>query len=69
MGGGDCDRHRDLEEHAAAGAAVGETLTYYTNHQVRMPYATYRAQGDQIGSGTIESGCKHVIGARLNRAG
>ena len=58
-----------LEAHAAAGAAVGETLTYYTNHQARMPYATYRARGYQIGSGTIESGCKHVIGARLKQAG
>ncbi len=58
-----------LEAHATAGAAVGETLTYYTNHQARMQYASYRARGYQIGSGTIKSGCKHVIGARLNKRG
>jgi len=44
-------------------------ITYFQNNQQRMHYATYRANGWQIGSGTIESGCKHVIGARLKQAG
>ncbi len=34
-----------------------------------IPHDVYRAAGMQIGSGTIESGCKHVIGARLKQAG
>ena len=34
-----------------------------------MRYPEYRAKGLQIGSGTVESGCKHVIGARLKGAG
>lgn len=58
-----------LQEHLSAGAVVQETLTYYSNQQQRMRYAEYRARGMQIGSGTIESGCKQVIGARLKLAG
>ena len=49
--------------------AVTNALTYLTNNQHRMRYAAYRARGIQIGSGVIESGCKHVIGARLKQAG
>jgi hypothetical protein len=32
-------------------------------------YPEFRTQGYQIGSGTIESGCKRAIGARLKQAG
>jgi hypothetical protein len=58
-----------LQAQVHAGTAVEETLTYYTNHQARMRYDEYRARGMQIGSGTIESGCAHVLGARLKQAG
>jgi len=58
-----------LAGHLAAGKAVQEPLTYFTNHQHRMNYAAYRARGLQVGSGTMESGCKHVIAARLKQAG
>ncbi len=58
-----------LQEHLSAGRAVEETLTYYSNQQQRMRYDDYRARGMQIGSGTIESGCKHVLAARLKQAG
>jgi len=51
------------------GEAVEEALTYYTNHQHRMRYAEYRARGLQVGSGSIESGCKQIITARLKQAG
>ena len=56
-------------------AAVTDALTYLASHRHRMRYAEYRARGIQIGSralaggGVIESGCKHVIGARLKQAG
>jgi hypothetical protein len=46
-----------------------DIVTYFRNNQHRMRYDLYRANGWQIGSGTIESGCKHVIGARLKQAG
>ena len=45
------------------------TITYFTNNQTRMDYARYRQRGLQIGSGTIESACKHLVAARLNQAG
>lgn len=46
-----------------------KAITYFRNNQHRMRYPEYRAKGYQIGSGTIESGCKRVIGARLKQAG
>lgn len=49
--------------------AVSTALTYFENQQARMDYPTYRAQGKQIGSGTIESGVKQVVGVRLNQSG
>jgi len=48
---------------------VQEAITYIQNNRHRMRYPEFRAQGYQIGSGTIESGCKRVIGARLKQAG
>lgn len=55
--------------HAHLGEAVTTAVSYFTNNVQRMRYHEYRARGMQIGSGTIESGCKHVIGARLKGAG
>jgi hypothetical protein len=60
---------RHCQEHASAGEAVQQAITYYTNNKDRMRYPEYRAKGLQIGSGTVESGCKHVIGARLSGRG
>ncbi len=57
------------QEHASAGEVVHQAITYYTNNRERMRYPEYRAKGLQIGSGSVESGCKHVIGARLKGAG
>lgn len=44
-------------------------VTYFTNNRQRMDYPTYRAQGYQIGSGSIESGCKQIGIARLKVPG
>jgi hypothetical protein len=49
--------------------AIQDAITYYTNNQHRMNYPAYREWGLQIGSGTIESGCKRVVKARLDQAG
>jgi hypothetical protein len=38
---------------------------YISKNAYRMDYPTYRAKGWQIGSGSIESGCKTVICKRL----
>jgi hypothetical protein len=42
---------------------------YFETNQERMRYAQFRAKGYPIGSGTVESACKRVIGARLKQAG
>ena len=43
-----------------------KTCTYVINHRARMDYPTYLANGWQIGSGAVESGCKTVINQRRN---
>jgi hypothetical protein len=58
-----------LEPYREAGDAVVAALSYYTTHQARMDYATYRARGLQIGSGSVESACKQLVSARLKQAG
>jgi hypothetical protein len=61
-----CQKQTDLHhEDDPAQAAV----TYYTNNRQRMDYPTYRANGYQIGSGTIESGIKQLGTQRLKVAG
>lgn len=34
-----------------------------------MRYPDYRAQGLPIGSGVVESACKHVVASRMKHAG
>jgi hypothetical protein len=59
----------ELARHPAAGEAVSDAHTYFTNQQGRMNYPAYRARGLPVGSGTIESGCKQVVSSRLKGAG
>ena len=61
-----CER---LTEHPSAKEPASKAVTYFTNNQHRMDYPTYRAKGYQIGSGTIESGCKQLVSQRLKVAG
>lgn len=58
-----------LQPHAGDAGAVDAALSYYQTHGERMDYPSYRARGLQVGSGTIESTCKHLISARLKQAG
>lgn len=46
-----------------------DVLRYFRKNAHRMDYPYYRAQGWQIGSGPVESGCKTVVGQRLKLAG
>ncbi len=46
-----------------------KAVTYYTNNRLRMDYPTYRANGYQIGSGTIESGVKQIASQRMKVPG
>jgi hypothetical protein len=53
----------------AVRAQYETTLGYIRNNLHRMAYPTYLANGWCIGSGSIESACKTVVGQRLKLAG
>jgi len=53
----------------AARQAHAECVRYFGNHQHRMDYPRYLANGWQIGSGPVESACKTVVGNRLKGSG
>jgi hypothetical protein len=44
-------------------------ISYFEDNKERMHYDQYMAMKLPIGSGTIESACKNVIGARLKQGG
>lgn len=49
--------------------ALNDLIRYYRNNETRIHYADYLAQGLLIGSGIVESAHRHVIQARMKRAG
>ncbi len=40
---------------------------YFEKHAKRMQYKKFREKGYQIGSGVIESACKHGVGKDANK--
>jgi hypothetical protein len=44
-------------------------LTYFDENACRMRYATFRELGMFVGSGTVETGCKTLVGQRLKCSG
>ena len=42
---------------------------YFETNRIRMDYPRFRAMNLRIGSGVVESSCKHVVGARLKGTG
>ena len=44
-------------------------IGYFEENRERVNYPAYRAQGLPIGSGVVESACKHVVASRCKRAG
>jgi hypothetical protein len=44
-------------------------LGYFRNNRKRMQYGTFRKQGLFIGSGAVESACKHLVQQRFKGAG
>jgi hypothetical protein len=46
-----------------------KAVTYFTNNRHRMDYPTYRKNGYQIGSGTIESAAKQIVAQRMKVTG
>ncbi len=64
-----CAAARQLKLAKPADAVVEAALAYFENNAERMRYAAFRAAGHFVGSGTVESGCKAVIGQRLKLSG
>jgi len=48
---------------------VAEARSYFAFNRTRLRYAKFRALGLQIGSGSMESGCKQIALERLKIAG
>lgn len=42
---------------------------YVRTHAHQMRYQEFREAGEPVGSGTVESACKNVVGTRLKRGG
>jgi hypothetical protein len=61
--------HREGKREGVGGEAAREQIHYFETNRERMRYVEYRAKGYPIGSGTVESACKRLIGARLKGAG
>ena len=57
---------------AIGNASVAESLEtqagYFRKHANRMQYQTFVENGYHIGSGVIESACKHVVAERCKQA-
>ncbi len=48
---------------------VRKLREYLRTHQERMRYEQFREAGEPVGSGTVESACKTVVGTRMKGAG
>ena len=48
--------------------ALEKEAGYFEKHSKRMQYQTYAEKGYHIGSGLIESACKHVVAQRCKQA-
>jgi len=48
---------------------LADNVHYFQSNLARMDYKQYREQGFMIGSGMVESGCRHVIGHRMKITG
>lgn len=51
------------------GQAAADEIHYFETNKDRMRYKLFRDRGYPIGSGTVESACKRVVGARLKQSG
>ena len=58
----------DGRGHAQRDLIQGQ-INYFQENSQRMDYQLYRSMYLPIGSGTVESGCKNVIGSRLKQSG
>lgn len=57
------------EAPAQAREVLLSQIGYFNTHKQRMHYPELRAAGYHIGSGSVESACKRIIGGRLKQGG
>ena len=57
------------EQNPAIADILEKEVGYFQKHSDRMQYRTLNEKGYQIGSGVIESACKHVVAERCKQAG
>ena len=63
-------RIRDLAtQNPPIGDRLEREVGYFQKHAHRMQYQTFNEKGYQIGSGVIESACKHIVAERCKQAG
>ncbi len=60
---------RDESRKKSLGDLIQKEINYFEANKDRMKYDEYRKMKLPIGSGTIESACKNVIGGRLKQGG
>jgi hypothetical protein len=60
----------DLQPTSDAGkTAVRCALAYLTEHDKRLRYPAFRVAGYPVGSGSVESACKTLVGGRMKHGG
>jgi hypothetical protein len=60
----------DLQPTSDAGkTAVRCALAYLAEHDKRLQYPAFRVAGYPLGSGSVESGCKTLVGGRMKHGG
>lgn len=57
------------ERRRARGKAIRQVKEYIAQHEARLDYRRFRDEGRPIGSGTVESAAKNVVGWRMKRGG
>ena len=62
-------QRRDDGRHQVHRDLIQAQINYFQHNAQRMDYQLYRSMRLPIGSGTVESGCKNVIGSRLKQTG
>ena len=60
---------RELEVPATRADDLDTALGYFQTNAARMQYKAFRQAGHFVGSGSVEAGCKAVIGQRLKLSG
>ncbi len=55
-------------QHPEVSESLEREARYFEKHANRMQYKAFREKGYMIGSGVIESACKHVVGERCKQA-